>query len=227
MAGPSNPQPYKNDIPGLEPAPPRPRPSRHALGLPAGSVRALVALVLLGLLWALAVLYQRGVKPEVPVLFVYLQYVMLLVLASFFAAHGNTIGAAYVGGRNPLGLPRGSVRVILFLGMVGLAVWLYLNHYDFEEERKIPVYLPLILLGGFFLGHLISLMVRTVSGNGPLPPWYQDIQAWFALVAALLLVVIFLVEFINLTLPAEMKLNSPLLAAVLGAVVGFYFGARS
>jgi len=223
--------PYGNDIPGLESAPASPasppRPPRHALRLPAGSVRALLALMILGLLWAVALLSRPVSGHEIPELFLDLQYLLLLVLASFFAAHGSTIGAAYVGGHNPLGLPRGSVRIILFLGLVVLVVWLFLNHYDFQEERKLPVFLPLVLLGGFFLGHITSAMVRSMSGNGPVPPWYQDIQAWVALIAMLLLAAIFLVQFIDLNLPPEMKLSGPMAPAVLGGVVGFYFGARS
>jgi len=231
MSVPPKSPPYASDIPGLEPAPTSPAaPPRQALGLPAGSVRALLALMILGLLWAVALLSRPVAGHEIPELFLYLQYLLLLVLASFFAAHGSTIGAAYVGGHNPLGLPRGSVRVILFLGLVGLVVWLFLNHYNFQEERKLPVFLPLILLGGYFLGHIISAMVCSISGNGPVPPWYQDIQAWVALIAMLLLSALFLVHFIQVidqSLPDNMKQTGPLLPAILGGVVGFYFGARS
>ena len=36
-----------------------------------------------------------------------------------------------------------------------------------------------VLLSAYFLGHLITGLVRFVSG-GVLPAWFQDVQAWFA-----------------------------------------------
>ena len=92
---------------------PAPRPVRHALNLPAGSIRALLAFGVLGYLWILALKRDQAGKPllthtEVSLPFIYLQFLMVLILASFFAAHGATIGS-HVSERSPLGLPRGSV----------------------------------------------------------------------------------------------------------------------
>ena len=76
----------RQDIPGLEEAPlSRPVRRRHALGLPAGSVRALLAFMVLAVLWLLA-LYGLTPSGQVPLTFIYLQYVMILILAHFFAA---------------------------------------------------------------------------------------------------------------------------------------------
>src|SRR5260370_3205132 len=69
-------------------APPRPR---HALGLPAGSVRAMLALSVLGVLWAL-VYGAEHLHEKLPLTFVSLMFLMTLILAHYFAAHGNTIG---------------------------------------------------------------------------------------------------------------------------------------
>ena len=53
-------------------------------------------------------------------------------------------------------------------------------------------------------------------------------QAWFAILALLGLMVLALVHLsINPSLPPGIKLDMPTLEACLGAVVGFYFGARS
>src|SRR5262249_40544972 len=103
-------------------------PRRHALGLPAGSIRALLAFGVLALLWALLLNYvrQKGEGadlPKLPVDFIYLQYLMILILAHFFTAHGHTIGPKVSTG-SPLGLPRGSIRFLLLLGVLGLAYYL-------------------------------------------------------------------------------------------------------
>ena len=75
---------------GKSRAPLPPGYQRHALGLPAGSIRAMLALGILGLLWLLVLRYDDNHK--LPVEFVYLQFLMLLMLASYLTAHGKTIG---------------------------------------------------------------------------------------------------------------------------------------
>jgi len=64
---------------------------RHALGLPAGSIRALLGLGVLGMLWLLALTSRSHQLPEV---FTYLMLLMILILAHYFAAHGKTVGRA-------------------------------------------------------------------------------------------------------------------------------------
>src|SRR5581483_8188581 len=63
---------------------------RHPLGLPAGSVRAILSSAVLGLLWA--ILLTTPQPRQLPLVFFYLSVLMVLVLACFFAAHGKTIG---------------------------------------------------------------------------------------------------------------------------------------
>jgi hypothetical protein len=215
-------------IPGLDsgvspPAPPR-RP-RHPLGLPAGSIRALLALMVLGLLWAVALMYEGG--KEIPQSFVFLLYLMVLILGSYFAAHGNSIGGASAGERSPLGLPRGVIRLLLLGGFAGLVVWLYFNRPAFERELAVPAYMPLIMLGGFFLGYLVSSFMHAVTGGRGVPYWYQDLQAWVALIAGLLLVAYLLVQLASRNLDAEDQRAPLVLEGILAGFIGFYFGARS
>jgi hypothetical protein len=206
-------------------------PPRHALGLPAGSIRALLAFGVLAYLWLLALrpLYEGKPPAEVklPLAFVYLQILMVLVLASFFAAHGGTIGSP-ISKRSPLGLPRGTIRGLLLLGYLGLAAFLYHTQPDFEVEPKRDLLLlVLLVLTAFFVGHVLTAVVRGLSG-GVLPFWFQDVQAWVALLALFCLGVILVIQlFINTSLPLEQKLDLPVLESVLAALVGFYFGARS
>jgi hypothetical protein len=205
------------------PAPARVPPRhRHALGLPAGSVRGLLALGVLGLLWGLALLYRDGMMP---VEFVYLQTLMILILAHFFAAHGKSIGGA-VDDRSPLGLPRGTLRFLLIVGYGGLAYFLYHNRSDFVMPEKTSFLIDLaILVTGFFLGHLIASSIRYVAG-GQLPYWYQDVEAWLALMALIGLLVVAFAAMVNVNLPDELKLKTGFVQSCLAGIIGYYFGSR-
>jgi hypothetical protein len=206
-------------------------PSRHALGLPAGSIRALLALSVLGLLWLLVLRPLPGQEGAVgdiklPTVFMDLQILMVLILAHYFAAHGHSIRPGGVG-RSPLGLPRGSVRFLLLAGYLGLAVYLYHTQPQFEYPSTSALILFLVLLSAFFLGHLLTAAVRGLSG-GVLPYWFQDIQAWVALLAMLCMaVILIIVLFINPSLSQDLQIPMPTVEAVLAGLVGFYFGARS
>ncbi len=214
----------------MAPAPALP-PARHALGLPAGSVRALLALSVLGLLWLLALRPLPGgsetpADVKLPTVFMDLQILMVLILSHFFAAHGHSIRPAG-SVRSPLGLPRGSVRFLLLAGYLGLAGFLYHTQPKFEYPSTSALILLLVLVSGFFLGHVLTVVVRTVS-RGFLPFWFQDVQAWVALLAILCMGIILIIQlFINPSVSLEQQLDLPVVEAVLAALVGFYFGARS
>lgn len=206
-------------------------PPRHALGLPAGSIRALLALSVLGLLW-LVVLRPLPVKGEplgkmqLPSAFMDLQILMVLILAHYFAAHGHSI-RPHPQHKSPLGLPRGSVRFLLLAGYLGLAIYLYRTQPDFEYPPSSSFVLLLVLLSGFFLGHILTAAVRALS-RGVLPFWFQDIEAWAALLAMLCMgVLVMILLFINPSLSLGQEIPLPVLEAILAALVGFYFGARS
>jgi hypothetical protein len=200
-----------------------PPPRRHALGLPAGSVRALLAFMVLGLLWALA--YFTSEK-DLPVTFIYLQYLMVLILAHYFASHGSSIGQAH--GRSPLGLPSGSVRLLLLGGFAGLVVFLYRTNREFNPMASVPVMLPLIMLSAFFVGYIMTKTVHKLSGGQGEPPWFQDILAWVALIAMIGLATLVLLHgVIHVSLPAELHVDSTYWETTVAAIVGFYFGARS
>src|SRR5262245_28083854 len=209
---------------------PHPKP-RHALNMPAGSIRALLAFGVLASLWVL-VLRPGGdegplANPEASLAFIYLQFLMILILAPFFTAHGHTIGSQ-VSNRSPLGLPKGTVRFLLLAGYLGLAAYLLHTKPRFEmPETGNMILLPLVLITGFFLGHVITGGMWVLAG-GTLPAWFQDLQAWVALVALFLLGAIIIVRLvINTSLPLESRIDIPLTEAILAGLVGFYFGARS
>jgi hypothetical protein len=196
---------------------------RHPLGLPAGSVRAVLTLMIVGLFLTLLALSATGPVPVQVPLFLYFLTGLVLV---FFAAHGHSIGDP-ADTRSPLNLPRGSIRLILLLGIAGVAGWLFYKHPDRlreavtpdpEQLKQWPVLLG-VTAGGYFLGYLI--------GRGP---WrraaaFQDILAWISLLAMIgLTVETVWVIFINPSLRQEFDLRT--WEAVLAATVSFYYGAR-
>jgi hypothetical protein len=204
-----------------------PAPVRHALGLPAGSVRGLLAVGVMGLSWLL--LWRYGSLGEkLPLAFVYLQVLSVLTLAHFFAAHGGTIGPK-TGSRSPLWLPSGTLRLVLVIGYLGLAVFLFMHSqitFTMPDQGQ-WVLIILVVLTCFFVGHLATVLVRFFSA-GITPFWFEDLEAWVALIALILLGVLTVLHaLINPTLDPEHKLDWPTVDAILAGLVGLYFGARS
>src|SRR5262249_7828786 len=108
------------DPPMSPPIPPV--PIRHPLRLPAGSLRALLAMLIAGLFRLLLLLPAEKQMP-IP-LFLYFLAGMVLM---FFVAHGNSISAN--GQPPPWGLPRGTFRFLLIVGTIGvIAAYIYLRN---------------------------------------------------------------------------------------------------
>lgn len=199
-----------------------PAPYRHPLGLPAGSVRAILALFIVGLFLFLLVLPAD--KPAAVPLYLYF---LLALLLPFFASHGTSISAEGTGQPSPWWLPRGTFRWLILLVSVGVVAWRFRVDPELLAGRLTPppeqlAQWPrlLLALGGGFVGGWIFRL-----GPWRRAYWYQDILAWISLVAMLLLgVVIILEAFANPNLPEPHRL--PLMEACLVAVVAFYFGVR-
>jgi hypothetical protein len=211
-------------------SPPTPAPSidwrrLHAFGWPAGSVRALLALVVFGAIWAFLV---RRPDQEVPE---YLKDLLFIILGHYFAVRGRS-GSDEEPGPSPLYLPRGSVRLILVAGFVGSAVLLYRQGQLLAIEKN-PAVVTLLLVSGFLLG-VVLRQVRAIvlGGERRLPRFIEDARALVSLAAAAFLVVVvwdrlrpgppqWSLDEIKLGLG---RIGLPHVAA---AVVGFYFGSRS
>lgn len=229
MSHPSPPAPGTPNLfsPGTSPDG-RARQRRSPLGLPAGSVRALLALMILGLVWILMLLPPDRFV-QIPL---YLYYLMFLIVGHYYAAHGHTIAGPATGPQSPLYLPSGTIRVLIILGFAAVLGYRYYTGRDWKElipaQPDQPL-LPLVLLGAFFLGILTSRAVGAVSGgSGSAPYWYHDIQAWLAILAGLGLTAEVLIQaVINPTMPADRQIQLPQLQIILTGIVGFYFGARS
>ena len=211
-----------------------PAPRRHALGLPAGSVRAILALAVLGLLWAVALTHPHGetvseADTHLPTSLIALQSLMVLILVHFFPAHGHTIGR-HISTASPLGLPGGMIRFILAVGYIGLSVLLLYNGADFDLPEKGALWSLLlelvVVLVSYFAGMLLSGFVRMVWGEPPPAP-YQDMEAWVAILALLGLGIVVLIHLINRNVASENKISLDVAEAVLSGLIGLYFGARS
>ena len=70
--------------------------------------------------------------------------------------------------------------VILVLIVVGIVVWLWHTQHLFEATPKINPEALVFIPAGFLVGWLISRVVHVLFRQGE-PGWYQDVQAWVAI----------------------------------------------
>ena len=200
----------------------------HALGLPAGSIRALLAMLVFGT--ALGLLALRPTQ-EVPD---YLRDLLFIIMGHYFAVRRRA-GQAAEPGPSPLYLPGGSVRFLLVAGFVGVGALLY-SRGQLTSPGKHPGVVTLWLVGGFLLGVALNTLSGWLIGGDRRPPRIlEDVRAVVSVAAALILVgmawnrLVMVVppEQIDAALPAWSHLGRFRLEHALAAVVGFYFGSRS
>jgi hypothetical protein len=158
----------------------------------------------------------------------YLLYLLFLAIGHFFASHGHSIARARHW-PSPLYLPRGSVRLLIIAMLAGsVAFAMVRDQAAFIDQmtatmRKIPdqPFLPVVVLGGFFVG----VIVRAIVGHENRSPALHDIEAWFALIAVMLICIDALIKFVVNPSVWE-PLDLPSWESVIAAVVAFYFGER-
>jgi hypothetical protein len=200
----------------------------HALGLPSGSIRALLALLIFATTWSLLVLRPSREVPD------YLRDLLFIIMGHYFAARRRS-DQGDEPGPPPLYLPRGSVRLILIAGSAAVALVLF-QRGQLTTPRSNPGVVTLLLVGGFLLGVVLNAVSDALSERGYRPPRLaEDLRALVSLAAALILVVLVLNRLL-LFFPQERidAILSPWVLIdrygpehVLAAVVGFYFGSRS
>src|SRR5262249_28269142 len=190
--------------------------------------RAVLAFMILGLIWALMFMQK-----EVPL---YLQYLMFMVLGHYYAVRRVNVAPLDASEPEPLYLPRGVIRTLIFLGFVGVFASIYYNHRDNMDERVEEMrsdklrnkYLPLLLVAAFFLGLLAARLGAVLGKRTAVRSRLQDIQAWLSLIAVVALAIEVVMQLIiNPTLSEDRQIHLPHLENMLAAIVGFYFGARS
>jgi hypothetical protein len=200
----------------------------HALGLPSGSIRALLAILVFGTVWALLLVQPGAEVPD------YLRDLLFIIMGHYFAARHRT-SEDPESGPPPLFLPRGSVRFLLVAGSVAVAVLLFrrgqLNSLDHN-----PGAVTLLLVGGFLLGVAMNAAMSWWRSRGHRPPrLVEDVRALLSMAAAGLLIFLVWNRPLQLVPPGEIdRLIPPGIHLgrfgpehLLAAVVGFYFGSRS
>jgi hypothetical protein len=195
--------------------------ARHPLGLPPGSIRSILSIMITGL-FATLLLLPASQNVTVPPFL----YPLLSLLLVYVVAHGKTIATA--GERPPLHLPHGTVPFLVTIGLIAAVSWKFVNDRDTllsrltpttEQLQQWPVLLA-ALFGGFFFGRVVR------RGPWNHTPMYQDLLAWVSLLCMLGLGIETLaVVFIHPTLPEGLDMHK--LEAFLTAAVALYFGARS
>ncbi len=202
---------------------------RYPLGLPPGSVRSILALMVVGMVCTLCLISTEEDPQRIPP---YLVYLLLIMLGSFFAVASGTTNVTENKQRGALGLPRGVIHGILFIGLVATIAYKVIQEPDawkaqFElsiNALKSEPFLPLYVIGGFFVG----VLLRTIMGRDNQSFVYRNFLPWISILAVVGLTASLLIELvINPNLHIENKLEIPEWDAVLAAIVAFYFGARS
>ena len=195
---------------------------RHPLGLPSGSVRSVLAVMIGSLFWAIALLPESK-NVSIPLFL----YFLLVPIALFFFAHGRTIGNE---SPSPWNLPRGTFRGLIILitaGGIGLHYYLY-GHGPWD--RFIPSAGDLASWPKLLLATILGLAIGRLIGQGP---WrnsaaFQDIQAWVSLLGMIGLAIEALLHIaVRPQLGDDLKMDLSTLEAILTGIICWYFGARS
>jgi hypothetical protein len=212
------------------PAPQRPVNWRrlHAFGLPGGSIRAVLALMIFGTIWGLLL---RRPDQEIPD---YLRDLLFIIMGHYFAVRGRA-DQANEPGPPPLFLPTGTVRLVLIAGFVAVTVVLY-RQSQLLPLGNHPGAVTLILVGGFLLGVVLRRIAAWWQERGRrVPRFLEDLRAAVALIAAAVLVLLVWNRFFPF-LPkprpgafqnVRLELGQYGPEHIAAAVVGFYFGSRS
>lgn len=208
--------------------PPIPWQRLHAFGLPAGSIRAVLALLIFSTVWALLLLKPGREVPD------FLRDLLFIIMGHYFAARHRV--PAEEPGPPPLFLPRGTIRIVTIVGFAAVAILLF-QRGELKSIGRNPGALTLVLIAGFLMGVVLAKFSGWLRDRGHRPPRsIEDIKALAAIIAALVLVALvwnrFLPEYnvpkVSNLLGAPRELvrgYGP--EHVLAAVVGFYYGSRS
>jgi hypothetical protein len=202
----------------------------HALGLPSGSIRALLAILIFATTWALLILRPSREVPD------YLRDLLFVIMGHYFASRRRVEGGDGPDpGPPPLFLPRGSVRLILVAGCLAVAVVLH-RRGDLAELDRNPGAVTLLMVAGFLLGVAFNAALGWWRDRGHRPHRsFEDARALVSLAAAVALVGLVGNRLHPVVPPdqvdewfASLVRLGPLGPEnLLAAVVGFYFGSRS
>jgi hypothetical protein len=109
-------------------------PRRQPLGLPRGSVRALMILMIVGTIVTLLAMPPEK-QVSVPI---YMYYLLFLTTGAYFSGRGAAPPRKVTREAAPLGLPRGSIRFLLIAAVLGGIGW---GVYQAVAENKFDDFL--------------------------------------------------------------------------------------
>jgi hypothetical protein len=187
-------------------------PVRHTYGLPAGSVRVSLVLLICLPFWVLL-----AVDPEPGKIPLYLYFLLSLVLV-YFAWHEN---------ETPWYMPWWFFPALIILVSGGLIAYRF--KMDGNLARMVPPdthferfpYLALVTGGAYIIGSVVGRWI-----NWRKTAWFQDIQASVSLLAMLLLAGLTIVELlIKPSLVQELDMAIP--EYIVLGIIAWYFGTRS
>jgi hypothetical protein len=189
------------------------------LGLPEGSVRALLTLIVVGV-----VVSNLARGREVDPLWI---QTLLIAFAHYFAARRNVTVSDQVldrleregliePERHPLFLPRGSIRLLIVAAFAGLAFYLHREQRLWEPRT--------LSLLGILAAYLLGTLVRTVSRwvhrrrEEPVHRMWGDLRALLVLGV---LIAVAIPEFMD----PRPEIYPQMREVAVGLVL-FYFGVR-
>jgi hypothetical protein len=161
-----------------QPAAEKPAAKRQPLGLPAGSVRALLCLIIVSFL---VIQTARGVRVDVV-----WSEALMIALAHYFTtrrfvplSHELRSKLEATGeieaDENPLYLPKHSVRILLIGAFAGLALYLY-DHGRLFETQSLSL---LVSVGAYLLGITVRGVLAWWARHTGItsPAWWADFKA--------------------------------------------------
>ncbi len=198
---------------------------QFAFGLPAGSIRALLAMAIIGSVGALTALH-----PSVPISDPF-RDLSFLILGGYFA-HRRSAHEPEVTGPSPLFLPKGLVRAILSVAILAVIVFM-LRRHESLRPRVNPALYPVFVMIGFLAGVLSRVYSDWLLRHGRRRKRvWADLRASIALVAAAMLMLLAWNDAYQF-LPVLRKegpgfpITDMGIRHSLAAIVAFYFGSRA
>jgi hypothetical protein len=195
---------------------------RPPLGLPAGSIRGLLAIQIVLIFWLLLLVPDDRQIP-IPLNL----YFLLSMVMVFFVAHGKSIARRSEPTPSPLWLPGGSLRFLILAGTGAVFAFLAVNHPErFERLTPNPEQIKnwKYYLGAVGIGFVLGYGTRILPFKHA---WgFQAFQAWSAIIA---MAILFLEMLLRIIVNYNLTDNfDPVAWAVaVTGIVAFYYGSRS
>ena len=182
----------------------------NPLNLPRGSVRALITLTLMGVLWTLMLLDRA-----LPLV---LCYLALMALSSYFGTRGGDMVTDSK--RCPLFLPRGSIRILVVVGFAVVAYFLW-DQGRLTVDMRDRSAAMLVLVAALSVGLLARKLADALSRGAATPTRqaFENLKSVFVLALTAFLALVWIVA------PAKPEVEN--LALLSAPLLVFYFGSRN